>query len=68
MIRFQGGILYTDVVLSAEDVKDLRNAYEEIKKAERERIIALLEKYRAVGYEQEMTHESLIALIKGEQK
>jgi len=33
---------------------------------ERERIIALLEEHRAIGYEQEMTHDKLIALIKGE--
>lgn len=35
---------------------------------ERERIIALLEKHRAVGYAEETTHDALIALIKEENK
>ena len=33
---------------------------------ERERIIALLEEHRAIGYEEDITHDKLLALIKGE--
>lgn len=37
-------------------------------KHERERILALLEEHRVIGYAEEITHEVLIALIKGENK
>lgn len=47
-------------------LKEQRRSRKIGKAQERNRIIALLEEHRAVGYEQEMTHDKLIALIKGE--
>lgn len=46
----------------------LKRSMAEAAEAERERIIALLEEHRVVGYAEEMTHDALIALIKGEKE
>jgi hypothetical protein len=62
VITIASSVAYNSIMFSKES-KYIKATY---KRKERERIIALLDKLRDSEYAEVMTHDDIVALIKGE--
>lgn len=63
MIKFEYNMLVLNNAFSEEDVKQIGDYAEYVRKQERERIAKLLEELRDSEYAEVMTHDDLINLV-----